>query len=373
MQFTKDFTGFPTRIHRAIYAAALRLTPLEISLAGMDDPNLAESCRQYHAFVLDLLSDMYADPQAYGMDAGEYEAFLDGRAWSVAEHQETSKSKALRGKEGNALPSYLRFLKIIGTCGELERAGLVFPAKDLAWLKNPKGYDGVIPYKTRVDALRRVGLAIGENPDGTATVTSGAHPAMLPALSALAKSTGNTKTFGENNFFHCEFRQLRGSYIPTYEDVVLVLPDDRRAAIDAVRAMAERLKLRPSCSTYWKVNFHYKSKHVMMISTDNCVGHHGTESPWCNSVMVRVGGSKRPEYLQNVEAQGEAFVRYFRRHLQYCRACSTGHIGGMHQVLGKTVRLCGGPGYQVMDPGPEDLKYIRTYLELRMEEIRAGA
>jgi len=127
MIFEKDCTGFPTRIHRSIYNAALRLTPLEVSLSDITDRELIESCRQYYAFLLSLFSDMYADPHAYGMIAGEN------------------------------------------------------------------------------------------------------FPDMTLALYELGGSTANIKTFGEHNFFNCEFCQITKSYIPTYDDVMRVLPDDRCA------------------------------------------------------------------------------------------------------------------------------------------------
>jgi hypothetical protein len=376
MIFEKNFTGFPTRIHRAIYNAALRLTPLDVSLTDITDPFLIESCRQYHAFLLSLLSDMYADPHAYGMIAGEYETYLNGRHWEAVRRIEPSKVNKHRTKKANALPSYFRFFLRIAQTGTLSDAGksILLPTEAVAGLKAIKdGLGGFIPYEVRVPALTRVGFIIAEKADGSATVTSENFPDMMFALSELGKSEGNTKTFGEHNFFNCEFRQIGKSYIPTYDDVMRVLPDDRRAVIDEINRMVKKLKLRASCSTYWKVNYHYKGKHIMCIGTDSYEGFNGKLSPWCNSVNVRVNGSHRQEYLQNAAAHGAEFVKYFHGHLPFCRACSKGHIGAVYHVLGKTTRLCCGPSFRVEDPSAGELDYIRKFIELRIVEINAGS
>jgi hypothetical protein len=40
---------------------------------------VAEGCREHHAFIIDMFSDMYDNPEAYGMYHGIYEAFLKER------------------------------------------------------------------------------------------------------------------------------------------------------------------------------------------------------------------------------------------------------------------------------------------------------
>ena len=67
-------------VHCDIYMTALRLTPPEISLAEIEkaDPELAKNGREFYAFMVELLADMYNEPRFYGMNPRAYEEFTNG-------------------------------------------------------------------------------------------------------------------------------------------------------------------------------------------------------------------------------------------------------------------------------------------------------
>ena len=87
-------------------------------------------------------------------------------------------------------------------------------------------------------------------------------------MKALADSAKDIKTFGEENFRACEFRQIFSRYIPKYQDVVQTLDEPQRELCDAIHKYLLSMKARPSCTTYWKVNYKYKGDQIVQISTE---------------------------------------------------------------------------------------------------------
>lgn len=377
MNFSKSNTDFPTIAHRSIYLMAIRQTPLDISLANASATDeLLKSCRQYHAFVMNMLSDMYNDPLAFGIKAGEYDEFLSGKKENAMKQKLPAKTKAIRSETGNAVPSYFRLLNRFAQFGEVAADGFAITEADYAairknydysFAKKPEGIEKLIPYKVRLDAFAKSGLMVEELADGSAKLTNGVYPEMFLAFSKLAKSGRNEKPFGEHNFMFTDFRQIWDRFIPGYEDVTRVLPDTQKEVLDKVCELARSLKLRESCTTYWKVNYHYKGKHVMCIDTET--DWMGERYPRCNNTRIRVNGAHTKSYTDNIAEKGEEFVKYFMQHLNYCTACSTSHSGWQREMFGRTVRLCSEPHFRITNPGMEDLEYIEEFIKLRIEEI----
>jgi hypothetical protein len=370
MQFINTETVFPSYVHKIIYTTAIRQTPIEISLADTDrlSPEILISCREYFAFILNMFSEMYENPLKWGMNAGEYEAFLDGKKENAVKRKFPDKVNELRSKTNNSVPAYMELLRLSAECGIANETGLFIPNSKYKDIKKRfdkqtapkiKNIYNDISYKTRMDALAGAGLIITEKDDG-AVITSEKYPGMFLAMSELAKRVINVKTFGEHNFYNTDFRQLRSDYNPVYEDIVRILSPEKRKISDKIHALAKEIKLRGSCTTYWKINYSYKGMKVMCI--DTC--------EWPN-FRVGINGSNYGNngYLDLIAGQGDEFVRYFMRHMNYCKACSTSHIGGFKEVLGRKVRLCGHPSFGIANPKEEDLYYIEKFIEFRKEMI----
>jgi hypothetical protein len=106
--FMKDVCSYPTEVHQRIYRDALRLTPLEVTLAEADGINeeLLESCKQFHSFITNMLWDMYLDPRFYGFPVGELEEFLDGRKLNYMKRKFPTQVDKLR----SAAVKYILYL-----------------------------------------------------------------------------------------------------------------------------------------------------------------------------------------------------------------------------------------------------------------------
>lgn len=378
MQFMKDKREFPTYVHKVIYLNALRQTPIERSLASTDgvDHKLVRSCQEYYNFVMDMHSDMYENPSAWGMDPGEYDEFLGNRKENGMKQKQPSKTKVLRSKARNCIQPYQHLLLSLGKIGRLVNSALILSNEEYYGIKkyydvrlNPKLKNTfiLVPYQVRLNAFQRIGLIITESDNGV-TIISKRYPNMLQAMIELAKSSVDVETFGEHNFHHTDFRQIFYRYTPQYVDVVQPLIDSQRDIIDLVHALAPELGLTSDCSTYWKINYHYKGVHVMCIDTDDRFEH---RSKLVNTVRIRINGamSELQIYLDKIREQGDELVKYFMRHLSYCTACSTTHLGLKCEVFGRNVRVCGGPTFQIINPSESDIEYIRKFIELRKEMI----
>lgn len=378
MDFIKNCTTFPSRVHRIIYITALRQTPLSLSLAdtGGMEPSLIESCNAYYAYIQSMLSDMYENADSWHLGAGVLDKFLNGKKENAMKQKQPARTLVLRSETYNSVPHYFRFLFTLGQLGNVENQCLMVPAEaykkirtvyDREFAQKPTGTQKNIAYSDRLKAFQRAGLYVTEQTDGSAKVTCVPYPTMFQAMCVLAKSAAHVKTFGEHNFMFCDFRQIERSYNPCYEDVVSPLSDDQRAVADAIHQMALAMKLRVSCTTYWKVNYHYKGKHVMCLDTDD---FNGEKTGLCHNVRFRINGSHDDRYLEMITGEGDAFKQYLMKHLNYCTACSTSHLGWFKEMWGRKVRLCCEPHFRIINPKNTDLKYIRKFIELRMDMIR---
>ena len=393
MEFDRNIREFPTMVHRDIYMTALRLTPPEVSLAEIEktDPALAESGREFYAFMVELLADMYNDPCLYGMKTGAYEQFVNGARYNTVKRKQPVEARVFYDQSSAELSSYLELLKSVASLCRIETGNCALSAEDFAYIKSyaylpDRKRERAVPIDTVIDMFARIGLEFHRNADGSVTMTNGRYPHMFSAMSALAKAvdesvkkpaSSSLKYFFTYNWLYLEFRQIIQNYKPVYEDYVRFLPDDGRAVMAALHDMAKEYKMRETYIRPFGIEYHYKGKRVVTIWVhDAWIEPHRAQKHWIRNLTVRIWGSARPEYQQNVEKCGEDFVKYFRRHLNYCGCCNPDHVAGssgIRQVLSKNVRICSDPGGIVKNPATEDLPYIRKYIDLRIDEISVGA
>jgi hypothetical protein len=393
MKFDRNITEFPTMLHRDIYMTALRMTPPEVSLAEIDktDPDLAKSGREFHAFMIDLLADMYDNARLYGMNPNAYEEFTNGRRYNAVKRERPTEARVFFDQSAAELSSYLELLKSIASLCMIEDGICVLSAENFEYIKSYKYLpsrqrENAVPIKTVIDMFERAGLAFHENTDGSTTVTSSKYPHMFAAMSALAKAVDDSikkpkssslKYFYSYNWGYLEFRQIFENYAPVYEDYTRFLSDDGQGIMMTLHNMANEYKMNATYARPYMIEYTYKGKKTMTISVhDLWIEPHGKQKQWIRSMYVSIPGSPRFEYQQKVEKHGEDFVKYFRRHLNYCSCCTPDHVlgtGGIRQVLGRNVRICGpGPGGVIKNPATKDLPYIKKYIDLRIEEILAG-
>ena len=367
-----------TRVELQLRLIRARRTPLERSIQGAPEA-LVDSCRAYYAFMDELLADMLADPAAYGMNPGALEAHLKGRPYNLAQRQQPSKTQRLRTETQDCFGTYARFLLLLGQQGELAGEGLRLSPQDWeaarqrfdrALSGKGRNSDNRIPFPARLAALERAGLRWREA-EGAMQITCPAHPEMFPAWQALARSAldPTVEPFGQQGFKAVDFRQAFCGHKPDYADVTQPLPPQARAAADDLNAYLSFRRCYPACETFWKVNYRYRGEQVAQLSQE------------AQGLIVRVNGVYRWEDQEGFNAllaeQDPAFQRFVLRHLCYCTACSTTHLGRFTQVLGYKKRVCGGGAIDIraLNPTAEQLDPIKRFIDLRLEMIdrRKGA
>ena len=359
MIFTRELTEFPSTVHRNIYSAARQLTPLGRSLGTIENGALKASCEMYHAFMLDMLSDMYENPEAYGLPVMLLEDFLNGRKLNGVKRKQPAKTEKIRSQTHNAVNGYQVLLCMLGRNGEPHDNKIQLPPGTLdAVAKRTSSSSSPIPLKTRLNALTRAGLV----QEGDSFIST-RYPDMFAGMCALAAASEEMNSFGYFAFQNLEFRSIGLKYKPTYEDYTNPLIAERRMIADEIDAYARKLKAKPACNTFWKVDYKYKGVQVMCLEAERgdlgirITGTYGWDDP---ALINRLLEQESPE-LQ----------RYLLRHLWGCTGCSTSHLGVFVTVLGHKRRVCmgGGIGFRWINPIHEDMASIRKCLEVRCRII----
>ena len=392
MQFDRNVTEFPTMLHRDLYMRALRLVPPDVSLAEIEktDPEMAASGREYYQFMLELLGDMYCNPELYGMTPGAYEDFAAGRKYGYIRLRvkETGDYYDLAGAQ---ISSYLRFIQEIAlhcsiTDGQCYLTYDDFEkVKDLKRVTPVKGQHLLISIETVMRTLERSGLHYRDCGDRI-QVVSEKYPNLFLSASALAKAVEETilhpvskklKYYFGEYIDTLEFRLLQGIYYPDFEDHIRSLSDQNRELVKALDAMAKEMGLRPNYKEpKYGFEYKYKGKDVMIVWTDNDAWFTepgSKQKNWKRHVFVRIFGPVNSSYLENVENNGEDFKEYFMKHLNLCSGCTPYHLAdtsAIRYIFGRKVRFCSADiGGNIHGISEGDLPYIKQYIELRIKEI----
>ena len=109
MDFNNEISSFPSAIHESIYSRSRRLIPLE-NHPAIPEP-ARESWRALHRFMMDILLNMYDNPEKYNLPVGKLEKFLDGRDIHEAKRESIAKTKSILVETKNAVGKYLNALK----------------------------------------------------------------------------------------------------------------------------------------------------------------------------------------------------------------------------------------------------------------------
>ena len=359
MDFSLELNVFPSAVHRNIYAAARQITPLHRSLSGMEEGELKESCEAFHAFMLEMLSDMYENPEAYGLPVYMLENFLNGRKLNGVKRKQPAKTEKIRSQTYNAVNGYQVLLCLLGRSGQMQGDKLTIPQDELKNIeKRSSGPSSPIDLPTRLKGLGRVGLI----QEGESFISE-RYPNMILGMCALANSSEKMNSFGYFAFQNLEFRNIQSQYKPAYGDYVNPLVSVRRMVADEIDACARKSKLKSACNTFWKVDYKYAGVQVMCLEND-----HGV-------LIIRITATYSwddPKLINNrLGGESPEFQQYILRHLWGCTGCSTSHLGAFAFVLGHKRRLCmgGGIGFRWTNPSHEDVDAIRKCLTFRCQII----
>ncbi len=390
MIFDCNRTHFPTMLHRDIYMSALRMIPTEVSLAGIEqkEPKLAESAKQYHAFMLDLYGDMYENPDVYGMTSGAYEAYANGQKYHALLRKNFIKTKTAADQSGAEIGCYMGILNQLGIRCAIEDGRCFVSAEDFATLRQYK----FLSKREQANAIdpdivfagfTRNTLTFEQMPDNRVEVKCKKYPKMFEAHSRLAKAVDETvkhPVSAKLKYYFCQnsatldFRQIYDNYKPTYEDYIRFLPDDSLAVVQAVNGMAKEYKLKLRLWVPYMLIYEYKKESIITVWVHDQwpLEPDVRRKDWQRCPIIRIGGSYSAEYLQSVADEGDAFLKQFFKHLNYCTACTPAHCTPdvpRADMFGRYVRICGEPAAIFKDPKTSDISALRRFIELKIQDV----
>lgn len=105
MIFDVNQTEFESEYQRSVWQCGTHLVPLEISLADVGDKETREGCRQIYRLTMEILEDMYQNPDDYHESPRCY--ICDYLFWIIGGHPPMKKHEA----------EFLRYLKKIPKFG----------------------------------------------------------------------------------------------------------------------------------------------------------------------------------------------------------------------------------------------------------------
>ncbi len=390
MTFDRNQTDFPTMLHRDIYMCALRMIPVEISLSQIEqtEPSLAVSAKQYYAFMIELLRDMYESPGLFGMTPGAYEAYANGRKYHTLIRENVIKAKTAADRSGAELGCYTGIINQLGLRSVVENDRCFLSIEDFATLRqyrflSKREQAGAIDPDTVFSCLARHTMSFEVLSDGRVEVRCENYPLMFEALSRLSKSVEETvrnpksaklKYFFCQNSATLDFRQIYENYYPTYEDYVRFLPEEAYTVINAVNDMAKEYKLKMLLRTPYMLTYEYKSIRVITVWVHDQwpIEPVGKQKGWRRCPIVQIGGAYSAEYLQSIADEGDDFLKQFYKHLNYCRCCTPAHCTSdvpRADMFGRFVRICGEPAAVFRNPKTSDVPLMRRFFELKIKDV----
>lgn len=360
MNFEAELAVFPSEIHKNIYCYARQITPLENSLADIDDNEMKASCEDFHAFVMDMLSDMYDNPSEYSLPIGELESFLNGKKVNGMKRKYPSKTKKLISQMRNAVGQYMVLLSKLAYMGELCGDILIVPQEELEKLERTIVTTACpVSFEKRLAALSRLGFVRTEK--GFASLK---YPKMFSSMCALAqKAKGSMSGFAGYLFGKLDFRNLTKSYKPTHLDYFRPLTEKMQNIAFELHNIAKEYGCKDTINTFLKVEYKYKGVQVMTIDTDD------------NRIILRVtevyGWDDKELFNSRLAKEPIDLQKYAIRHLWRCTGCSTSHLGQFIEVAGHRARVCGGGqiGFLWYNPTVDDIDNIRFFIKTRCDII----
>jgi hypothetical protein len=368
--FQTGHIDHPTFIHQLVWWDRICLTPLDDSIPGLaqSDPALIESCKSLHGAMRELLEDMYQHPDAYYLNPGEYEAFLNGRSVIEARRENREKHNQARSKCYWLAGFHWRFLMDASRCGEVTGAGLVMRSEDYAGVvkkaaKSPflKGVD----VNTRIAALSRAGFEVKQGGEGV-VLTYPKAPEIFLAMNRLSRAGEADKTYGALNFHCCNFQQIEKAYIPDFPLVIHVLDEPAQRMAQRLNQYAARLKMTPKCYVVWKMNYSYKGQVAFRFGVEY--------ADYVVHVNLGLNDAELAHFEKLIHAQPQEMQNFYARHLNVCKNCGyceNVNAGSRYMILGHSRRTCGFPALEITNPDEEQTGYIEKFIDLRLETIRA--
>jgi len=293
------------------------------------------------------------------------EEFLDGRDIHEVKREFQVKIKNLDAQVRHAAIRYLDFLWQIGHIGKTEGDTFIVSAERLQEIsKRASTSISPISLDNRLEALSRIGFIMETLPTNEYRFISKNYPRMFPALHALPYAKSHI-------IFVFDFRNISSHIKLTHDDYFNPLITEQRERAYDIHNFAMERKMRLSTNANWGVVYHYKSKQVMTIKTNDNIGHFlgvgvvAKDKTEAHTVIDKHLGKESQDF------QEYALQRMSGCDANQCLMCSTYSSGNYVTVLGKRHQVCGEGviSYDWHEPVEADMAMIKRLIEIRCEHI----
>ncbi|MCL2604161.1 MAG: hypothetical protein FWD90_06755 [Defluviitaleaceae bacterium] len=317
------------------------LIPIEITLNAETtsklDSLMIQSCRELHAFITHLYTDIYDNPDDYGL---------------LIDDKETR----------NRAFGFLNFVWEGIPDGELINDSLVWIPGFAKKINHHKGINKLLaktPYsvRQRLDFMQRYGLHIEEK-EGGAYITNTEYPHMFLSLQKL-RQAAKKHYAGSVVYRNCEFRLLANpKYQPTLADIMHNrVSSETRDFLFQLDAYAREQKLKPEYRVKECIYYRYKGKRVLSI----------TIRRYSVSILIDIGDIDRI----NKQPYPDDFKAFVKKNMGYCTHCFPHHGGGKKVVLfGKQVGVCGRESLNIKNPKPSQFENIVQAIDFGCDVYR---
>jgi hypothetical protein len=193
-----------------------------------------------YRFFQDLLADVYAYPEAYGVPQEAYVAYYETSQGKDQALEDRIRARRLKARKAIDL-GILDFLYQVGQAGALQGQALTV---------NCAFYDRLLADKLKkakttafLQGLARLGLSI-EVGSQAVRFENANYPGMLAILADFARACAQVRKEGFYYFRRCDLQALGGKSQPAFEDALHLAPEPLRGEVMAVDALLQRRKFK---------------------------------------------------------------------------------------------------------------------------------
>ena len=357
-----DQREFPSTAQKSVRHAAVFLVPFKevipFTYAG-EETALRLGERSLNSFMTNLYLDMYQNPVAYLIPAGEYDEFIQGRDPEMLEGGEKTRESRLRSQFQRAIQFPQKLLYEIGLNGTQESRTTTLSRSVLDDMINKHNLRILRDERMKhAEALSNMGIEVTIVSDKI-TVSEGKHTGMLLALSTLCKA--DAEKWALTSFLRCDFRGLN-KYRPSFEDAASFLRGEHKknaVVMDeymrslGCRAMVEPLK-NTTLGSRWKLVYKRKSKSVYGFHAD-------TDSVETYAYFNKPENISRIGYL--LKERSETLYNWFDEKIP-TRNCARRYNRKI-DIGGKEKRICGFSNRLVLsNPSGTDHQNMKKVIEI---------
>jgi hypothetical protein len=245
MEFRLNTTSFQSASQWHAWRLGLDLAEyLEITPPGISPGQAAEfqaQQRALHRYFKNLLTDLFVNPQAYGLPDQPFEPFIESRLRLQEDKVRKERIMAARLKVRKALETgILDFLYQIGQAGD--------PGGGDLWLDGAF-YQQILAEKSKKGGIKEIGkgfdrLGLTFRGEERVIVSNPQYPGMLQALSTFVQACAANKDFGSFFFRRCDLGVFGGKRQPDLEDALRLVTQGLRDEIRKTDSLLAEKKFK---------------------------------------------------------------------------------------------------------------------------------